>query len=99
MAVALDQARHRVDLRVLEARVQPHTPHRHAEFARALHAEENVTVLPGTFLSRAAHRHGEALGSADDPGRNRVRMALVAGVDECVEAAQRIVSFIQSQSA
>ena len=57
-------------------------------FARELLAQYNVTVLPGSFLAR------EAGGS--NPGAGRIRMALVAGVDECVEAARRIVSFIQS---
>ncbi len=58
-------------------------------FARELLAQYNVTVLPGSYLAR------EAGGS--NPGQGRVRMALVAGVDECVEAARRIVSFIPSR--
>ncbi len=60
-------------------------------FARELLAQYNVAVLPGSYLAREAH--------GVNPGAGRVRMALVAGVDECVEAAQRIVSFIQSHSA
>jgi len=55
------------------------------EFARRLYAEYNVTVLPGSYLAREAH--------GINPGRNRIRMALVAEVDEGVEAAQRIVQF------
>jgi len=55
------------------------------EFARRLYAEYNVTVLPGSYLAREAH--------GTNPGRNRIRMALVAEVDEGVEAAQRIVQF------
>ena len=62
-----------------------------AEFARALLAQYNVTVLPGSYLAR------EAQGS--NPGAQRVRMALVADTDECVQAAQRIVQFIQSRTA
>ncbi|HET9646290.1 MAG TPA: succinyldiaminopimelate transaminase [Burkholderiaceae bacterium] len=58
------------------------------EFARALLAQYNVTVLPGSYLARDAH--------GVNPGAGRVRLALVAGVDECLEAAQRIVSFVQS---
>ncbi|MFT4241812.1 MAG: succinyldiaminopimelate transaminase [Acidovorax sp.] len=58
-----------------------------AEFARALLAQYNVTVLPGSYLAR------EAQGS--NPGAQRVRMALVAEAEECVEAALRIVQFIQ----
>ncbi|MGJ7918072.1 succinyldiaminopimelate transaminase [Massilia sp. LXY-6] len=55
------------------------------EFARGLYAEYNVTVLPGSYLARDAH--------GSNPGRNRIRMALVAGVDEGLEAANRIVQF------
>ena len=58
------------------------------EFARRLYAEYNVTVLPGSYLARDAH--------GINPGQNRIRMALVAEVDEGVEAAQRIVQFCQS---
>jgi N-succinyldiaminopimelate aminotransferase len=60
----------------------PHTPIDDTTFARDLFAQQHVTVLPGSFLSR--HTGG------DDPGANRVRMALVAPLDECVDAAQRI---------
>jgi N-succinyldiaminopimelate aminotransferase len=55
------------------------------EFARRLYAEYNVTVLPGSYLAREAH--------GINPGQNRIRMALVAEVDEGVEAATRIVQF------
>lgn len=55
------------------------------EFARRLYAEYNVTVLPGSYLAREAQ--------GQNPGRNRIRMALVAEVDECMEAARRIVEF------
>jgi N-succinyldiaminopimelate aminotransferase len=55
------------------------------EFARRLYAEYNVTVLPGSYLAREAQ--------GQNPGRNRIRMALVAEVDECMEAARRIVDF------
>ncbi|MGZ5201580.1 MAG: succinyldiaminopimelate transaminase [Telluria sp.] len=61
------------------------------EFARGLYAEYNVTVLPGSYLARDAH--------GENPGRNRIRMALVAGVDEGLEAATRIVQFCQSIGA
>jgi N-succinyldiaminopimelate aminotransferase len=54
-------------------------------FARELLAQYNVTVLPGSYLAR------EAQGS--NPGRGRVRMALVAETTECLEAAERIVRF------
>ena len=59
-------------------------------FARELYSLYNVTVLPGSYLAR------QAQGS--NPGAGRVRMALVAQTDECLEAAQRIVQFVQSRS-
>ncbi len=58
-------------------------------FARALYAQYNVTVLPGSYLARQT-THG---GHSVNPGRGRIRMALVAETAECVEAAQRIVRF------
>ncbi|MBS0437350.1 MAG: succinyldiaminopimelate transaminase [Proteobacteria bacterium] len=58
-------------------------------FALQLLAQYNVAVLPGSLLAREA--------GGVNPGAGRIRMALVAGVDECLEAAQRIVSFIQSR--
>jgi N-succinyldiaminopimelate aminotransferase len=58
-------------------------------FALDLLAQYNVAVLPGSLLARES--------SGINPGAGRVRMALVAGVDECVEAARRIVSFLQSR--
>jgi N-succinyldiaminopimelate aminotransferase len=61
------------------------------DFARGLYAEYNVTVLPGSYLARDAH--------GTNPGRNRIRMALVAEVDEGLEAANRIVQFCKSTSA
>ncbi|MHB1199143.1 MAG: succinyldiaminopimelate transaminase [Polaromonas sp.] len=58
-------------------------------FSRELLALYNVVVLPGSYLAR------EARGS--NPGAGRIRMALVAQTAECVQAAQRIVQFIQSK--
>ena len=60
------------------------------EFARRLQAEYNVTVLPGSFLAREAH--------GINPGAGFVRIALVADLAECVEAANRIVAFAQQLS-
>lgn len=54
-------------------------------FVRDLVADTNVTVLPGRYLARDAH--------GINPGVGRVRVALVAPVDACIEAARRIVSF------
>lgn len=58
------------------------------EFARRLFAEENVVVLPGSFLAREV--------AGDNPGAGYVRLALVAGVDECLSAAERIAHFCTS---
>jgi N-succinyldiaminopimelate aminotransferase len=55
-------------------------------FARALHARQNVLVLPGTYLARD-NRGG-------NPGRGRVRMSLVASVEDCTDAARRIREFV-----
>jgi N-succinyldiaminopimelate aminotransferase len=60
------------------------------DYARRLYAEYNVTVLPGSYLARDAH--------GINPGENRIRMALVAELDECVEAARRIVEFSKKLS-
>ncbi|MEJ6023180.1 succinyldiaminopimelate transaminase [Ramlibacter sp. PS4R-6] len=59
------------------------------DFARELFAQYNVTVLPGSYIARET-------GGAN-PGAGRVRMALVADTAECVEAAQRIVQFVQNR--
>jgi len=64
------------------------TPLDDAEFARGLFDQQNVTVLPGSFLSR------EAQGI--NPGQNRVRLALVANIEECIEAANRIKQYIST---
>jgi N-succinyldiaminopimelate aminotransferase len=58
------------------------------EFAKQLFAQQNITVLPGSYLSRDF--------DGVNPGLNHVRIALVAPLDECVEAAQRIKNFLNS---
>ncbi len=65
----------------------PETPMSDEAFARDLSAEQNVHVLPGRYLSRTVDGY--------NPGENRVRMALVAPLEECVEAAERIVRFVK----
>ena len=67
------------------------TPGDDAEFCRDLFAEEHVTVVPGSYLSREV--------DGFNPGAGRIRMALVAPLAECIEAAQRIRHFLQSQRA
>jgi N-succinyldiaminopimelate aminotransferase len=66
----------------------PRTPMDGETFARDLFARHNVTVLPGSYLSRES--------GGVNPGRQHVRLALVAPLEECVEAAERIKSFVQS---
>lgn len=63
------------------------TPIADTEFARQLFEQFNVTVLPGTYLGRDTYQ--------GNPGANRVRMALVASLEECIEAANRIRSLIE----
>jgi N-succinyldiaminopimelate aminotransferase len=65
----------------------PSTPISDTELARALYAGENVTVLPGQYLARHA--------GGVNPGENRLRLALVAELDDCVEATRRIVDRLQ----
>ncbi|RBP40854.1 succinyldiaminopimelate aminotransferase [Eoetvoesiella caeni] len=62
------------------------TPGPDTDFTRELYAKTAVTVLPGSFLARTAH--------GVNPGANRVRIALVAPKEQCVEAAHRIAHFL-----
>jgi N-succinyldiaminopimelate aminotransferase len=59
-----------------------------AAFARVLYLEKHVTVLPGSYLAR------EAKGV--NPGQGFIRIALVDGLEPCIEAARRIVDFCRS---
>lgn len=56
------------------------------ELALRFYRDLNVTVLPGSFLARDAH--------ASNPGAGFIRMALVASVDECLEATHRIQRYL-----
>ena len=64
------------------------TPIADTEFAQGLFAQQNITVLPGCYLSRKAN--------GTNPGEQFVRIALVARVEECIEAAQRIRHYVES---
>jgi N-succinyldiaminopimelate aminotransferase len=64
------------------------TPIDDETFTRELFSREHVTVVPGSYLSRAVDGH--------NPGAGRVRMALVAPLAECVAAAERIRTFVKS---
>lgn len=66
----------------------PQTPQPDDEFARGLFQQQNVTVLPGSYLSREV--------DGTDPGANRIRIALVASLAECIDAAERINEYINS---
>jgi N-succinyldiaminopimelate aminotransferase len=68
----------------------PELPQDDETFTRELYARENVLALPGSYLSRTAQ--------GANPGKNRVRLALVASLDECVEAARRIRRYIETLS-
>jgi N-succinyldiaminopimelate aminotransferase len=63
----------------------PKTPIDDVTFARDLYAQENLTVLPGSFISRKTEM--------GDPGENRIRLALVPDLNDCIEAAERIARF------
>ncbi|MCG9024591.1 succinyldiaminopimelate transaminase [Laribacter hongkongensis] len=59
-------------------------------FARDLFARYHVTVLPGSFLARTAH--------GVNPGAGYVRIALVAPLEACVEAAWRVVDCVRTRN-
>jgi N-succinyldiaminopimelate aminotransferase len=64
------------------------TPVDDQEFARELYARKNLTVLPGSYLSRTIDGH--------NPGHRHVRIALVADVAQCIDAAGRIKEFLET---
>ena len=57
------------------------------QFVRALYAEKNVTLLPGSYLARGS-------GGSGNPGAGRVRISLVPSVADCITAAERIKDFL-----
>jgi N-succinyldiaminopimelate aminotransferase len=65
----------------------PRTPIDDQSFARELYAQQNVIVLPGSYLSRECEGR--------DPGRDHVRIALVVPLDVCIEAAGRIRTYLE----
>ncbi len=66
----------------------PRTPIDDTEFARGLYQEKNLKVLPGQYLGRDQ--------DGINPGANHVRLALVAPVEQCREAAQRLCRYVES---
>ena len=89
-AAALEILRPVLDVEMPDAAfyLWPRSPLPDPEFARRLYQEQAVSVLPGSFLARTAN--------GINPGADRVRIALVASVDECAEAAQRIRRFVET---
>lgn len=65
----------------------PATPIDDRVFARGLFETEHVTVLPGSFLSREV--------AGENPGASRIRIALVAPPEECVDAAERLRRYLE----
>lgn len=59
------------------------------KFTRELFAEQNLTLLPGSYLARTS--------DGENPGQGRVRISLTAGLEQCVEAAERIRDFIAAR--
>ena len=86
----LDILAPRLDVRLPDAGfyLWAHTPVDDTDFASGLRAQQNVIVLPGSFLSRPV--------DGFNPGQDYVRMALVAPIEDCIEAAERIKSYIVS---
>ncbi len=66
----------------------PETPFNEEDFSRKLFLNENIVTLPGTYLARDTIN--------GNPGKNRVRIALVAEQQECIEAAERIRDFVKT---
>ena len=58
-------------------------------FTRELLAEQNLAVVPGTFLARTVNGH--------NPGAGHVRIALVAGAEECAQGVERLVAFARER--
>ena len=56
------------------------------DFCRRAFSEQNVSLLPGQFLAREVDGH--------NPGTGRVRLALVAELEECIEGAERLATII-----
>jgi N-succinyldiaminopimelate aminotransferase len=57
-------------------------------FTRDLFAQQHVTLLPGRYLARETE--------SGNPGLGRVRISLVASLEDCDEAARRITAFVQA---
>jgi N-succinyldiaminopimelate aminotransferase len=58
---------------------------------RDLFAQQNLTLLPGSYLARDAH--------GENPAARRVRISLTAHIDQCILAAERIRDFISGRNS
>jgi N-succinyldiaminopimelate aminotransferase len=67
------------------------TPIDDQEFAKRLYEEKSVKVVPGSLLARDTEE--------GNPGQNKIRIALVASVDECIEGIDRLLQFTSSLSS
>lgn len=61
-----------------------------ARFTHDLLDQQAVKVLPGSYVSREA--------DGINPGTNRIRIALVAPIEQCVEGAKRIATFVRERT-
>ena len=86
--IAFAGQRHRLDLAGLTGG-RTVTVYGQTEVTRDLFEAEHVTVVPGSYLSREV--------DGVNPGAGRVRMALVAPLSECIEAAERIRAFLHTR--
>lgn len=66
----------------------PKTPIDDVTFSRSLFNAQHITVLPGQYMSR--------ISNASNPGENRIRLALVADITECIQAAERIARHVRT---
>jgi len=66
----------------------PEVPQDDETFTRSMHERHNVAIVPGSYLAREVDGH--------NPGANHVRLALVAPLEQCVTAAERMRDFIQA---
>jgi N-succinyldiaminopimelate aminotransferase len=89
-AAALDILRPAMEVEMPDAAfyIWLKTPIPDTEFARRLYREQAVSVLPGSYLARDS--------DGVNPGTNRVRIALVSSIEECVESARRIRALVKS---
>ena len=75
-------------IEILKPVIDVNTPVNDEIFTKELYEKQNVTVLPGSYLSRESN--------GINPGNDHIRMALVAPYDECIAAAERIKQYIQT---